>query len=347
MNQNHENPMGTRGFAFLLYSSLDAQRLCQQFEQFGFVHTDQHKTKDIRVYRQGEIRYLIDLEPGAYSTAFAREHGPSVAAMGFAVADADQAYQRAIAMGAEPCEQSAIDLPAIIGVGGSLIYFVDDKNAKSLYNNAFQPVADATTDYHGVGLLATDHVTHNLNIGQIQVWKKFYESLFNFKEIRYFDIKGQKTGLVSHAMTSPCGNIRIPLNEPTEAGSQIQEFIDEFDGEGIQHIAMSTDNIYQTVEALRARGIAFADTPDTYYEGIKQRVPWHAEDLARLQKNKILLDGTPTPEGGLLMQIFTETMLGPVFFEVIHRKKNEGFGEGNFQALFESMELDQMRRGVL
>jgi 4-hydroxyphenylpyruvate dioxygenase len=272
--------------------------------------------------------------------------------MAFRVKDAGKAHARAIEKGAKPAQGKVgpmeLNIPAIEGIGGSLIYFVDryGPGEVSIYDVDFVPT-DVTRGYRhdGVGLAEVDHVTHNVYRGNMSVWAGFYERLFNFREIKYFDIEGKLTGLKSRAMTSPCGKIRIPINESSDDKSQIAEYLAEYKGEGIQHIALSTDNIYETVERLRKADVAFQSTIDTYYEGVDKRVRNHGEDLARLKRNQILIDGGPT--SGLLLQIFTQNAIGPIFFEIIQRKGNDGFGEGNFQALFESIELDQIRRGVL
>jgi len=240
-----------------------------------------------------------------------------------------------------------LNIPAIEGIGGSVIYLVDRYGERSIYDVDFLPVPGAEQRPAGVGLTMVDHLTHNVHRGRMAQWADFYEKLFNFREIRYFDIEGKLTGLRSKAMTSPCGKIRIPINESADDKSQIAEYLEAYRGEGIQHIALGTEDIYATVAALRARGVPFQTVPDTYYEGVDARLPGHGEDIARLARERILIDGAPTEGGGLLLQIFTQTVIGPIFFEIIQRKGNEGFGEGNFQALFESIELDQIRRGVL
>ncbi len=362
--QPWDNPMGTAGFEFIEYAAPDPQALGALFESLGFKAIARHRHKKVTLYRQGGINFIINAEPDSFAQRFARLHGQSVCAIALRVHDAAAAYQRAIELGAWGFEGRSgpmeLNIPAIKGVGDSLIYFVDRWRGKdgrqggigdiSIYDVDFMPI-DASTaltdmDHAGVGLVEVDHLTHNVHRGRMKEWAEFYERLFNFREIRYFDIEGQVTGVKSKAMTSPCGKIRIPINEEgTEKAGQIQEYLDRYHGEGIQHIALATTNIYATVEQLRQSGVVFLDTPDTYYELLDKRLPGHGEDVARLQKNRILLDGAPG--GGLLLQIFTQTVIGPIFFEIIQRKGDEGFGEGNFKALFESIELDQMRRGVL
>ncbi len=353
-----ENPLGTDGFEFIEYAAPDPRALGALFEQMGFTAIAKHRSKDVLLYRQGEINFIVNAEPGSFAQAFARVHGPSICAMAFRVRDAAIAYRRAVEQGAWGVEAHPgpmeLSIPAIKGIGDSLIYLVDrypgaPANAGSpvsIYDIDFQPLPGVDQHPVGAGLKTIDHLTHNVHRGRMDEWASFYERLFNFREIRYFDIEGKLTGLRSKAMTSPCGRIRIPINESADDKSQIQEYLLAYHGEGIQHVALGTDDIYTTVERLRAARVDFQDAPDTYYELLAERLPGHTEDTARLKANHILLDGAPA-KGEMLLQIFTRTLIGPIFFEVIQRKGNEGFGEGNFRALFESIELDQIRRGVL
>lgn len=348
----HDNPMGLDGFEFVEYCSPEPDVLAKQFESLGFTAVARHKTKNVTRYQQGDINFILNAEPNSLAARFADEHGPSACAMGFRVKDADFAFKRALELGAEAYETSVaageLTIPAIHGIGGSLIYFIDRYGDESIYDIDFNPIAGVAPKPVGVGLTYIDHLTHNVRQGQMDTWADFYIKLFNFREIRFFDIQGEHTGLISRAMSSPCDKIRIPLNEATDAQSQIEEFITEFNGEGIQHIALGTDDIFESVETLRTMGVDFMDVPDVYFEMIEDRLPGHGEDVARLNKNYILIDGdTTSGEKKLLLQIFTNTMLGPVFFEIIQRKGDEGFGEGNFKALFESIERDQIRRGVI
>lgn len=340
--------MGTDGFSFVEYATPNPQVLDQQFRQLGFTPVSSHRHKNIICYVQNDIRFLVNTQPGSHAEKFGKLHGPSACGMGFRVVDANYAYERAIKLGAKPFTHGDLALPAIEGIGGSALYFIDDKLENKLFQHDFHPHEGKLNNASGVGLTYIDHLTHNVNRGRMDHWADFYTKLFNFSQIRYFDIKGQQTGLISRAMGSPCGKIKIPLNESTDDKSQIEEFIEQFNGEGIQHIALATKDIFTSVESLRERGISFMDVPDTYYEMIEDRLPNHGEDLARMHKNFILIDGdTKQASKKLLLQIFTNTMLGPVFYEIIQRKGDEGFGEGNFQALFESIERDQIRRGVI
>ena len=360
-----DNPMGTDGFEFVEYAAPDPAALGHLFETMGFVPIAKHRTKNVTLYRQGEVNFIINAEPNSFAQRFARQHGPSVCAMAFRVKDAKLAYERALELGAWGFDHHTgpmeLNIPAIKGIGDSLIYFVDRWHRKdgaapgaigniSIYDVDFVPMPGAPAAPKGNGLTYIDHLTHNVHRGRMKEWADFYERLFNFKEVRYFDIEGKLTGLKSKAMTSPCGKIRIPINEPSDKGSQIQEYLDVYNGEGIQHIALSCEDIFSTVEMLRGREVKFLDTPDTYYERVNARVKDHGEDLERLKRNKILIDGEGVDKDhheDKLLQIFTETVIGPIFFEIIQRKGNEGFGEGNFRALFESIEADQIRRGVV
>jgi 4-hydroxyphenylpyruvate dioxygenase len=346
-----ENPMGTDGFEFVEYTAPDAPALGRVFEQLGFTAVARHRSKRVTLYRQGDVNFIVNAEPESFAQAFARLHGPSVCAIAFRLHDAGAAYRRALALGARPVMGKVgpmeLTIPAIEGIGGSLIYLVDRYGEHTIYDVDFVPIAPGDAPPALVGLSAIDHLTHNVHRGRMAEWARFYERLFNFREIRYFDIEGKLTGLRSKAMTSPCGKIRIPINESADDQSQIAEYLAAYHGEGIQHIALATPDIYGAVETLRQRGVKFQEVPDTYYDALEARLPGHGEDLARLRRDRILIDGAPASGGGLLLQIFTETMIGPIFFEIIERKGNEGFGEGNFRALFESIERDQIRRGAL
>jgi len=348
-----ENPMGVDGFEFVEFAAPDARQLHALFPKLGFTAIARHRTKNITLYRQGECSFLVNEEPGSFAADFAAQHGPS--ACGFAIRFAKPAAwvrEQALANGGEAIagkeNTKAVDVPVITGIGGCMLYLVDQYGPKGdVYADEFEYLPGVDRHPKGFGLTFIDHLTHNLFFGNMEKWADYYSRLFNFREIRYFDIKGSKTGLVSKAMTAPDGLVRIPLNESSDAKSQINEYLDEYKGEGIQHIACFTDTIYETIEAMRAAGVAFLDTPDTYYDVIDARVPNHGEDVPRLAKNKILIDADKETKQRKLLQIFTQNCIGPIFFEIIQRKGNEGFGEGNFQALFESIERDQMRRGVL
>jgi 4-hydroxyphenylpyruvate dioxygenase len=346
-----DNPLGTDGFEFVEFTSPEPARLQQLFELMGFVAVARHRSKNVLRFAQGDINFILNMEPSGQPADFRAAHGPSANAMAFRVKDAGEALKMAVARGARPVTGPVgpmeLNIPAIEGIGGSNLYLVDRYGAEAIYDVDFRPLPGATPRPEGLGLTAIDHLTHNLHRGRMDHWAEFYQRIFNFREIRTFDIEGQQTGLLSRAMTSPDGKIRIPLNESRDAHSQIEEFLKDYGGEGIQHIALSTDDIFGTVEAMRGAGVKFQDTPESYYDGVDSRLPGHGESLQRLRADRILVDGGPNEGQGLLLQIFTENMVGPIFFEIIQRKGNEGFGEGNFKALFESIELDQMRRGVL
>ena len=344
------NPAGTEGFEFLEFSSPTPQVLQDLFSQLGFVNVATHKSKAVELWQQGTTKFIINAEPNSFAALFAKNHGPSVCGMAFRVKNAAVAYQHCLAQGAKAFTTGENDwcpteVPVISGIGDNMLYLVDRDDFYQRDFNFDQAALQQVNN--DVGITYLDHVTHNLFVGNMDQWATFYGRLFNFTQIRYFDIQGEHTGLISRALRSPCRNICIPLNEPKDEMSQIKEFTDEYKGEGIQHIALATDDIYKTVETLRARGQGFLDTPNTYYRMIEDRLPGHNEDLTRMQKNKILVDGEGGETGKRLLQIFTETEIGPVFFEIIQRKGDEGFGEGNFQALFDSIELEQIERGYL
>ncbi len=355
------NPAGTDGFEFVEYAHPNPAELHTLFTKMGFAAVAKHRSKAITLYRQGDVNYLVTKEPGSHAANFSKVHGPCASSMAFRVVDAGHAFRRALALGGVPAEPAEgtlpLGVPAIKGIGDSLLYFVDRYGTKgSAYDAAFEWIGEKDAKPEGEGLYYLDHLTHNVGRGRMDVWANFYERIFNFREIRYFDIKGEYTGLFSRALTSPDGKIRIPINESADEKSQIEEYLHAYKGEGIQHVACGCRDIYATIEALRGRGLAFMPSPPaTYYERVGERVPGHGEDLARLRKNGILVDGegaiTPGEKQGkmtkVLLQIFSANAIGPIFFEFIQRKGDEGFGEGNFRALFLSIEEDQIRRGVL
>ncbi len=350
-----ENPMGLMGFEFVEFASPSPGLLEPIFEQMGFSLVAKHRSKDVVLYRQGEINFIVNREPKSIAGYFAAEHGPCACGMAFRVKDSHLAYERAIELGAQPIEiptgPMELRLPAIKGIGGAPLYLIDRfEDGKSIYDIDFAFIEGVDRHPVGHGLKLIDHLTHNVYRGRMGFWGSFYEKLFNFREIRYFDIKGEYTGLTSRAMTAPDGKIRIPLNEESGKGSgQIEEFLMQFNGEGIQHVALICDNLIETIDKLALSGIPLLTPPnDIYYDMLETRLPGHGQPVSDLQARGILLDGNT--EGGnprLLLQIFSKTLLGPVFFEFIQRKGDDGFGEGNFKALFESLERDQMRRGVI
>ncbi|MGL4438406.1 MAG: 4-hydroxyphenylpyruvate dioxygenase [Bosea sp. (in: a-proteobacteria)] len=355
------NPMGTDGFEFVEFAHPEPEKLKALFETMGFTAVARHRSKNVTLYRQGDVNFVVNAEPDSFAQQFASEHGPCACAMAFRVVDANFAYQRAIALGAEPYQAKVgpmeLNIPAVKGIGGSLLYFVDRYGDKgSIWDVDFVWIGERDPKPEPAGLYYLDHLTHNVQRGRMDFWAGFYEKLFNFREIRFFNIEGKLTGLISRALTSPCGKIRIPINESLDDKSQIEEYLRLYKGEGIQHVAMGSRDVYASVEALRARGLPFMPKPpQTYYDRIDARVPGHGEDVARLDANGILIDGEGAVAVGdkegrmskVLLQIFSGTVLGPIFFEFIQRKGDEGFGEGNFRALFESIEEDQVRRGVL
>jgi 4-hydroxyphenylpyruvate dioxygenase len=350
------NPMGTDGFEFVEFAHPEPEHLHALLRLMGFSAVARHRTKAITVYRQGDVTYLVNEEPDSHGRDFVAAHGPCAPSMAFRVVDARHAYERALALGAEPAGVDAarkvLDVPAIKGIGGSLIYFVDRYGAKgSPYADEFDWLGAADPRPEGAGLYYIDHLTHNVHRGRMDLWTSFYARLFNFRQIRFFDIEGRASGLFSRALTSPDGKIRIPINEDAGDSGQIEEYLAAYRGEGIQHVACGVRDIYRAIERLRADGLPFMPSPpQTYYERLDARLPGHGEDVARLSANGILIDGEGVVGGGhtkVLLQIFSANAVGPIFFEFIERKGDDGFGEGNFKALFESIEEDQIRRGVL
>ena len=351
MTEAISNPLGIDGFDFIEFAAPDAELLHDLFRRMGFTAVARHRDRAITLYRQGGVNFLVNEESDSFAADFAREHGPCACGFAIRVADAAKAREHALANGAEPVESAAgalaVKTPVIRGIGDSVLYLVDRYGDRTVFDADYEPIEGADPHPEGFGMTYIDHLTHNVYQGNMDKWAGFYERIFDFREIRYFDIKGQQTGLVSRAMTAPDGMVRIPINEATDGKSQIAEYLEEYQGEGIQHIALFTDDIYATVEALRGRSVEFLDVPDTYYEMVDERIPGHSEDVVRMNANRILIDADSQTQRQLLLQIFTQTCIGPIFFEIIQRKGNEGFGEGNFQALFESIERDQMRRGVI
>ena len=345
---NLDNPLGLDGIEFVEYSAPDPQVLEQMFFKFGFQKIGQHKRKAVTLYRQNQVNFIINSEPGTFAAKFTKQHGPAICATGFRAKSAQRAFELAVQRGARPIETkhdpASHSFPAIYGIGDSAVYFVDRYRAPVHFDDDFRYLQPELFP-KGKGLTVIDHLTNNVPKGELQKWVDFYKNIFNFHEVRHFDIKGELTGLTSKAMRSPCKKITIPINEPTEGRSQIQEYLDEYSGSGIQHLAMLTGDIIASVKQLKESGVEFLDrAPDTYYEAIPGRVPNVREDLNVVKDLSVLIDGDA---GGYLLQIFTKNMIGPIFFEIIQRKNHSGFGDGNFQALFEAIERDQKKRGYL
>lgn len=359
------NPIGTAGFEFVEFAHEEPAKLAALFETMGFLAIAKHRHKNVTLYRQGGVNYLLNAEPNSFAAKFANEHGPCACAMAWRVADTKQALAHAVSLGAKPIQaesnSSELDLVGIEGIGGSHLYFVDQfegdgrENSQTIYDRDFDWL-DKGVEPTGAGLYYIDHLTHNVQRGNMDRWTEFYEKLFGFKEIRFFDIEGKHSGLFSRALTSPCGRIRIPINESRDDKSQIEEYLAKYRGEGIQHIACGCRDIYDSVKALRANGLEFMPAPPpSYYDRIEARLPGHGEPVSVLSDLGLLIDGEVVlardkDEGSMtkvLLQVFSKTVIGPIFFEFIQRKGDEGFGEGNFKALFESIEADQVARGVL
>ena len=350
------NPMGLDGFEFVEFAATEAGQLEPVFELLGFTRIAQHRSKKAHLWRQGDINFIINYEPRSPASYYAEEHGPSACGLAFRVRDAQLAYSRALELGAQPVDiptgPMELRLPAIRGIGGAPLYLIDRYGDRSsIYDIDFDYLDGVDRNPKGVGFNTIDHLTHNVYRGRMEHWANYYEKLFNFREIRHFDIRGKETGLISRAMTAPDNKIRIPLNEEAGGGGsgQIEEFLMQYNGEGIQHIAFACDDLRTCLDRLKKRGVPLmTPPPDTYYEMLEERLPGHGEPVEELKKRGILLDGsTEDGEPKLLLQIFSAALIGPIFFEFIERKRDEGFGEGNFQALFESMERDQMHRNAI
>ncbi|MDA8870098.1 4-hydroxyphenylpyruvate dioxygenase [Rhizobiaceae bacterium] len=344
-----ENPAGTDGFEFVEFAHPEPDELREAFSRMGYAHVANHKSKAVELWQQGDISYLLNAEPGTHASEFVASHGPCASSMGWRVVDANHAFAHAVRNGAEPFTGSGkvMDVPAILGIGGSLIYFIDQYREHSPYNDEFEWISNAHPS--GEGFYYLDHLTHNVFSGNMDVWFRFYGDLFNFKEIRFFDIQGKFTGLFSRALTSPCGRIRIPINEDRGETGQIVNYLKKYNGEGIQHIAVGSHDIYASVDAIAERGVTFMPSPpDAYYARSKDRVVGHEEPIDHMKKHGILIDGEGVLHGGetrILLQIFSKTVIGPIFFEFIQRKGDDGFGEGNFKALFESIEAEDVANG--
>ena len=346
-----ENPAGTDGFEFVEFAHPEPEKLREAFARMGYVHTATHKTKAVELWQQGDITYVLNDEPGSHARGFVEEHGPCAPSMAWRVVDAHHAFSYAVSKGAEPFDGpgKTMEVPAIKGIGGSLIYLIDQYYETNPYNEEFDWIDKAHPE--GVGFYYLDHLTHNVHKGNMDVWFRFYGDLFNFREIRFFDIEGKFTGLRSRALTSPCGRIRIPINEDRGETGQIVEYLKRYNGEGIQHIAVGARDLYTATDEIAERGVKFMPKPpETYYDLSYDRVVGHDEPKDRMMKHGILIDGEGVDDGGethILLQIFSKTVIGPIFFEFIQRKGDDGFGEGNFKALFESIEQDQVERGVI
>ncbi len=351
---SNKNPAGTDGFEFVEFAHEEPAKLEELFARMGYEKVATHRTKDIALWRQGDITYVLNAEPGSFGMRFVEKHGPCAPSMAWRVVDARHAFEHAVKNGATPYEGEGkvLEVPAIVGIGGSLIYFVETYGGKgSAYEAEYEWLGEADPKPAGVGFYYLDHLTHNVHRGNMDTWFRFYADIFNFREIRFFDIDGKITGLFSRALTSPCGRIRIPINESKDETSQIEEYLKRYKGEGIQHIAVGSDDIYAATDAVAERGLRFMPKPpDAYYDMSRERVKGHEEPIDQMKKHGILIDGEGVVGGGetrILLQIFSKTVIGPIFFEFIQRKGDDGFGEGNFRALFESIEADQIARGVL
>jgi 4-hydroxyphenylpyruvate dioxygenase len=345
------NPLNLRGIDFVEFSSNKPDFYHNLFTEFGFSKLSRHSSKSIEYYNQNDIHFMVNTQSGSFGNHFQKAHGPSISAMGWRVDNAQASLKEAISRGARPCYEgdyyytNGNPVPAIYGIGESLIYFIEpDEKGKFTYKRfGFENLKDPVK-VEDKGFIAIDHLTNNVYKGTMSQWSDFYKKVFGFEEVRYFDIKGAKTGLTSFALKSPCGSFCIPINEANEAKSQINEYLEEYKGPGVQHLAFLTKNILQSLKKLEGTGITTLDIAPEYYKSVFERVPNVKENKKEIEKRQVLVDGD---EHGYLLQIFTKNIVGPIFIEIIQRENHLSFGEGNFQALFDSIERDQMKRGVL
>ncbi len=350
----HDNPVGTDGIPFIEFSAVDVAPIASLLGRLGFEHIADHRSRAVSFWRQGEIDILLNSDPSTYGVNFAKAHGPCISAISFRIADETFACERAAANGIVYYDGDrgdlTVDAPAMDGIGHSLLYLMTRETEERVKANEFIPLAGETLpQVPGVGFVELDHLTHNVMEGNMERWAAFYRDAFNFREVFYLDTKGQKTGLRTRAMKSPCNRICIPVNEPTDPGSQIQEYIDQYNGEGVQHLALLSHDLNRSVEKIAESGIPLMEIPDSYYAGVDERMPGHGQDVARLRSNGILIDGDREQDGSwnVLLQLFSKNLVGPIFFEFIERRGNDGFGNNNAKALFEAIERDQMKRGVV
>ncbi|PWC47020.1 4-hydroxyphenylpyruvate dioxygenase [Azospirillum sp. TSA6c] len=351
--QVFDNPVGTNGISFIEFSAADVRPITDLLARLGFRPIARHRARSVTLWRQGAIDMLVNEDPATHGVAFAGIHGPCISALSFRVADVTLAKARAVASGAEPYQgergSTAVQGIALTGIGGSLLYLIDEETERRIRTEEFIPLeGDELPEVPGVGFLEIDHLTHNVTAGNMDRWTEFYREAFNFRDVFYLDTRGQKTGFRTRAMRSPCGRICIPVNEPTESKSQIQEYIDVYKGEGVQHLAFLSGDLNRSIESIAGNGIPVMEIPDSYYDGVEGRMPGHSQDLSRLKANGILIDGEREEAGwNILLQIFSKNLIGPIFFEFIERRGNDGFGNNNAKALFEAIERDQMKRGVV
>lgn len=345
-----KNPLNMNGIAFVEFSTDHPQKMEKLFYDFGFSKVAKHGDKNIDLFLQNRIVFLLNYEKKSFAHKFQSSHGPSICSMGWRVKNAQKALEEAVKRGAREAKnvdyfENGKAVPAIYGIGDSLIYFIDhEETEKFAYKRiGFELLQDPVIQ-QDKGFLLIDHLTNNVYKGTMQKWATFYKEIFGFEEVRYFDIRGKKTGLTSYALRSPCGTFCIPINEADEAKSQINEYLEEYKGPGVQHLAFLTKDLLKSIRALESTEIKTLDIEPNYYKNVFTRVPNVKEDKKEIERLNVLVDGD---EEGYLLQIFTKNLVGPIFVELIQRQNHLSFGEGNFQALFDSIERDQMKRGVL
>ncbi len=344
-----ENPLGLRGIEFIQFTALKPEHVHRTLKSLGFSRLMERADRTQFYYQQHDIHVLVDHAESGFERAFAEQHGPSICAMGWRFEDPDAAYKEALRRGARAFEPGnigapSLKFPAIYGIGDSILYFLGSGDIPSLLEGQGFAMMAMPERVPSKGFLRIDHLTNNVYKNTMSYWADFYKNIFGFVEVRYFDIKGEKTGLTSYALRSPDGSFSIPINEGNESKSQIEEYLRDYRGPGVQHLALLSDDLLTSVEQLAGTGIETLDIMPEYYEEAFRRVPDVTEDRERIKTLQVLVDGDPE---GYLLQIFTQNLFGPIFIEMIQRKNHHAFGEGNFTALFQSIERDQERRGVL
>jgi len=344
--ENLKNPLGLTGIEFTEFSTADSEFMENVFMDFGFSKTQKFIGKDILHFHQNKIHFLLNNEKSGFSSEFTKKHGPAISSMGWRVKNATYAKEEAVRRGAKPADSTDFPYPAIYGIGNSLIYFIDAYDGdNTIWDTDFENLSNPIIQ-KDKGFIEIDHLTNNVHKGTMEKWADFYKNVFGFTEVRYFDIKGVKTALISYALASPCGTFCIPINEgKDDNNNQIDEYLDLYDGPGVQHLAFRTNDLVSSCDALTGSHIETLDIIPEYYDTIWDRVPWVKEDKERIRHHQILVDSQA--HNTYLLQIFTKNLFGPIFIEMIQRENDKGFGEGNFTALFESIERDQERRGVI
>lgn len=346
--------LGIRGIDHIEFAVSNLEAASQLYTRLGFekIASREISQRQLKTFLFGQGKIRVMVTQSALKTdpvaQYVQLHGDGVMAIGFSCDNAVTALELTVSRGADlhaspkriEREFGTVEKASIKAMGDVALTFIH--RTGELFDEGFDnPVSYDPT---GFGLQKIDHITINVEKGKMKSWAQFFEKVLGLKNTRFFDIHTEKTGLYSFVMESPDGCVKMPINEPTEDASQIQEFLNINHGPGVQHIALSTVSLIDSLNALRRSGVLFLEVPDTYYDAVPKRVPDLREDLSQLQSLGILADGDSK---GYLLQIFSQNLVGPFFYEFIQREGNDGFGEGNFRALFEAIERDQIRRGIL